>query len=212
MWGLYQSYTALWWLNNDTIFYRLFYVLSLYHVFVFGLSVPMHEEEDNWRQRSMHLLTPPGTMGFPGGTVVRNPPANAGDTRDAGSIPGSWWSPGGGSGNLLQYSCLENSRDKGVWRITMGPQRVRHNWAHTHTHTHTHIHTLELWVARFLSQNDHAFLLLEKHAQLLKCTQGSFHYLLHKELCDNHTLTFFSKLFSHSIQSMKFSRPEYWSG
>ena len=140
MWGLYQSYTALWWLNNDTIFYRLFYVLSLYHVFVFGLSVPMHEEEDNWRQRSMHLLTPPGTMGFPGGTVVRNPPANAGDTRDAGSIPGSWWSPGGGSGNLLQYSCLENSRDKGVWRITMGPQRVRHNWAHTHTHTHTYTH------------------------------------------------------------------------
>ena len=107
-------------------------------------------------------------------------------------------------------------RDRGVWRVTMGPQRVRHNWARTRTraraHTHTHTHTLELWVARFLSQNDHAFLLLEKHAQLLKCTQGSFHYLLHKELCDNHTLTFFSKLFSHSIQSMKFSRPEYWSG
>ena len=85
----------------------------------------------------MHLLTAPGTMGVPAGTVVKNPPASAGDTRGAGSIPGSWRSPGGGSGNLPQYSYLENSRDRGVWRVTMGPQRVRHNWAHTHTHTHT---------------------------------------------------------------------------
>ena len=41
--------------------------------------------------------------------VVRIPRANAGDMRDAGSIPGSGRSPGGGHGNLLQYSCLENS-------------------------------------------------------------------------------------------------------
>ena len=40
--------------------------------------------------------------------VVRNPPANAGYVRDAGSIPGSGRSPGGGHGNPLQYSCLEN--------------------------------------------------------------------------------------------------------
>ena len=40
--------------------------------------------------------------------VVKNPPANAGDRRDAGSIPGSGRSPGGGQGNPLQYSCLEN--------------------------------------------------------------------------------------------------------
>ena len=41
---------------------------------------------------------------LPGGTVVKNPPANAGKTRDVGSIPGSRRSPGGGNGNLLQYS------------------------------------------------------------------------------------------------------------
>ena len=48
--------------------------------------------------------------------VVKNPPANAGDVRDVGSIPGWGRSPGGGHGNLLQHSCLENPMDKGAWR------------------------------------------------------------------------------------------------
>ena len=48
--------------------------------------------------------------------VVKNPPANAGDTGDAGSILGSGRSPGGENGNPLQYSCLENSMDRGAWR------------------------------------------------------------------------------------------------
>ena len=47
-------------------------------------------------------------MGFPGSTVLKNPPANAGDAREAGLIPGSGKSPGVGLGNPLQYSCLEN--------------------------------------------------------------------------------------------------------
>ena len=47
--------------------------------------------------------------------MVKNPPANAADVRDMGSIPGSGRSPGGGYGNPLQYSCLENSRDRGAW-------------------------------------------------------------------------------------------------
>ena len=46
--------------------------------------------------------------------VVKNTPANAGDVRDAGLIPGSGRSPGGGHGNLLQYSCLENAMDRGA--------------------------------------------------------------------------------------------------
>ena len=50
--------------------------------------------------------------GFPGGTVIKNLPANAGDTRDMDSIPGSGRFPGGGTGNPLQYSCLENLMDK----------------------------------------------------------------------------------------------------
>ena len=47
--------------------------------------------------------------------VVKNLPANAGDVRDAGLIPGLGRSAGGGHGNPLQYSCLENPRDRGAW-------------------------------------------------------------------------------------------------
>ena len=47
--------------------------------------------------------------------VVKNPPANAGDTRDKGSLSGLGRSPGGGHGNPLQYSCLENPMDRGAW-------------------------------------------------------------------------------------------------
>ena len=50
--------------------------------------------------------------------VVKNPSANAEDARDAGWIPGSGRSPGGGHGNPLQYSCLENPTDRGVWWAT----------------------------------------------------------------------------------------------
>ena len=46
--------------------------------------------------------------------VVKNLPANAGDIRDVGSIPGWGRSPGGGHGNPLQYSCLENPMDRGI--------------------------------------------------------------------------------------------------
>jgi len=54
--------------------------------------------------------------GFPGCAVVKNSPAKAGDT---GSIPGLGRSPGGGSGNPLQCSCLENSMDRGAWQATI---------------------------------------------------------------------------------------------
>ena len=47
--------------------------------------------------------------------VVKNPPTNSGDIRDMGSIPGLGRSPGGGHGNPLQYSFLENSMDRGTW-------------------------------------------------------------------------------------------------
>ena len=48
--------------------------------------------------------------------MVKNPPANAGDVRDVGLVPGLGRSPGAGHGNPLQYSCLENSMDTGAWR------------------------------------------------------------------------------------------------
>ena len=51
--------------------------------------------------------------------MVKTPPVNAGDVRDAGSIPGLERPPGGGHGNPLQYSCLENPMDREAWQATV---------------------------------------------------------------------------------------------
>ena len=81
-----------------------------------------------------------------GDTVLKNSPADAGGAGVPGSIPGSGRSPGGGNGNPLQYSCLENSMDMDIHSAmvgglqSMGLQRVRHDRANTRTHTHTHTH------------------------------------------------------------------------
>ena len=69
--------------------------------------------------------------------VVKNPPASAGDTRGMGSIPGWRWSPGGGHGHPLQYSCLEIpfceiEKDRGAWRAMV-------YWVAKSQHTHTPI-------------------------------------------------------------------------
>ena len=56
---------------------------------------------------------------FPGGSAVKNLPANAGDTEDAALIPGSGRSPRGGNGNPLQYSWLENHMDRGAGQATV---------------------------------------------------------------------------------------------
>ena len=71
--------------------------------------------------------------------VAKNLPANAGDVRDAGLIPVSERSPGGGHGNLLQYSWLENPMDRGAWQaivhsVTKSWTRLSH-LARTHTHS-----------------------------------------------------------------------------
>ena len=55
---------------------------------------------------------------LPGGSVVKNPLANAEDVGDASSIPGSGRSPGGGNGNPLQCSCLKNPMDRRAWWAT----------------------------------------------------------------------------------------------
>ena len=58
--------------------------------------------------------------------VLKNPPASAGDARDAGLIPGSGRCPGGGNGNPLQCSCLENPMGRGAWRATV--HEVAKSW------------------------------------------------------------------------------------
>ena len=75
--------------------------------------------------------------GFPGGSVVKNLPANE---EDLSSIPGSGRSPGEENGNPLQYSCLGNPVDREAWgstvfRVTKSQTQLR--LKHTHTHTHT---------------------------------------------------------------------------
>ena len=55
-------------------------------------------------------------MGFPGGSVVKNPPANTGDVS---SILGSGRSPGGGNDNSLEHACLGNPMDRGAWQATV---------------------------------------------------------------------------------------------
>ena len=86
--------------------YIYIYIL-LYVLFHYGLS------------QDMNIVLYATQWGFPGGRVVKNLPANAGDTRDMGLIPGSERSLGVGNGNLLQYSCLENSMDRGAWWATV---------------------------------------------------------------------------------------------
>ena len=70
---------------------------------------------------------------FSGGSVVKNPPANEEDTEDAGSIPESGRSSGGGDGNLLQYSCLENPTDRGIRRAIIHGVAKSRTWLSMHT-------------------------------------------------------------------------------
>ena len=73
--------------------------------------------------------------------VVKNPPANAGVLRDGGSIPGSGRSPGGGHGNSLQCSCLENSMDRGAWWAIIhrvAKSRIQLEQFSTHTKQNYH--------------------------------------------------------------------------
>ena len=77
--------------------------------------------------------------------VVKNPLANAGNLRDADSIPELGRSPGGGHGNPIQYSCLENPVDRGAWwatvhRVTQNQTQIKQ--LSTHAHTYTYICTL----------------------------------------------------------------------
>ena len=69
------------------------------------------------------IRVPPAT----GALVLKDPPTDAGDVRDAGSIPGSERSPGEGNGNPLQYSCLENPMDRGAWWATVHGVTKRHH-------------------------------------------------------------------------------------
>ena len=65
------------------------------------------------------LISPQLSEDFPGGTAVKNPLANTGEAGDSGLIPVLGRPPGVGNGNPFQYSCLENSMDRGAWWATL---------------------------------------------------------------------------------------------
>ena len=67
--------------------------------------------------------------------MVRNPPTNAGDARDAVSIAGLVRFPGEGNGNPLQHSCLENSMDRGAWQATVSWDHKESDAVNTCTHS-----------------------------------------------------------------------------
>ena len=77
-----------------------------------------------------------GEEGFPGSSAVKNPPANAGDARDSGSIPGLGRFPGGGISNPLQYSCLGNPMDREAWHATVHGIAKSQAWRDDRTRTH----------------------------------------------------------------------------
>ena len=106
--------------------------------FTFTLSLYTQDAKHGWTQaleRASQVVL-----------VAKNPPAKAGDIRDGGSIPGSERCPGGGHGNPLQCSCLENPTDGGAWRATVhgvAKSRTRLKWISTHAHKQ-----LKAWVCK----------------------------------------------------------------
>ena len=82
---------------------------------------------------SILIYLPNYCEGFPGGTVVTNPPANAGDARSMGLIPGTGRYPEEGNGNPLQYSCLRNPMDRGAWQATV--HGVAKSWTQLSSYT-----------------------------------------------------------------------------
>ena len=90
--------------------------------------------------------------------TAKNPPANARDIRDAGSIPVLGRPPGKGHDNPLQYSCLENPMDRGTWQATIHEAiKSRTQLSNTHTHTHTHTHNHNLGLPRWPSGKESAY-------------------------------------------------------
>ena len=96
--------------------------------------------------------------GFPGNSVVKNPPASAGDT---GLITGLGRSPGGGNGNPLQYFCLENPMDRGAWRATAhGVAKESDTTEQLSTNIHAHNLSKIVIVNRIVQM--HAYLLIHE--------------------------------------------------
>ena len=96
------------------------------HLLLCGRFLTGHQPDTSSAGIFISLRLPGG---FPGGWVVKTLPANAGDTGDAGSIPGSGRSLEGGNGNPLQYCCLGNPMERSLAGYSPQGCRVEHDWA-----------------------------------------------------------------------------------
>ena len=128
------------WFSEDGLWISYLYVLKVQS----PRSYPKLTESESKRMIASQALT--STIWEAGlveleasqvALVVKNPPVNSGDIRDAGLIPGSGRSPGGRHNNPLQYSYLENPMDRGAWQATVHrvtKSQMRLKWLSTHTH------------------------------------------------------------------------------
>ena len=127
-WGLESLQSKGWsWAEP----FRIRFTLSgdfLYLIYIFGGSPPS--------AISLILLT----LFMNGGWMVKSLSPKARDRRDMGLTLESGKSPGGRNGNIIQYSCLENSTDTGGWWATVYGVTKSRRWLSTDTHTHTHTH------------------------------------------------------------------------
>ena len=119
--------------------------------------------------------------------MVKNPPACTADAGDVALIPGSGRSPGGGNGNPLQYSWLENRMDRGVWWATV------HGVAKNQTQSSTHASKLSLMFVKSLAWGGKCMLLLSRFS--------------HVRLCATPKMAAYQ-----DPLSLGFSRQEHWSG
>ena len=135
------------------------------------------------------LLKAKGVLGFPGGAVVKNLPASAGDARDAAWIFGSGRSPQVESGTPLQYSCLENSMGRGAWLATVhgAAELDMTKHTHTHTHTHTYVHTKEFY-------DHHYYFCQQGHQDFTDLLHGRYYLINH------HIGVFWESLVNSSTQ------------
>ena len=123
--------------ENRSRLWKMFVTVVLYQYFPYNVTILKGKESNFDVIRKNSLL---GSRASQAALVVKNPPANAGDIRDMGSIPGLGGSPGGGHGNPLQCSCLKNPVDRGasgggwatVHRVTQSRTQLKQLSTHAH--------------------------------------------------------------------------------
>ena len=129
------------WLEEHSLWPPAPYCRVLFCFSYFSLVTVLHKNRSlSPIRRTIHFRPHPGPSGISQMTlVIEDLPVNAGDIRDAGSIPGSGRSPGGGHGNSLQYYCLENPMDRGalwamVHKVTKSRTQLKQISRHTYDH------------------------------------------------------------------------------